>query len=683
MEALPLPFPSMASALFFQILLLFMSESESTTMRNDCSTTAFVRTDPIVNPNGLGPHVHTFFGSNQVAPSTTWADLRNATRTSCEWVENKSLYWAPSVYRVVNGQYILHRDFTHTAYYNWETGVTRSFPNGFRMIAGGDPAIYPTKQEIMGAGCGTGLLPTQVCSELEITLIMPECWDGVNLDSPDHRSHVAYPTNNEIPENGMGTCPASHPVPIPRIRIFYRLNNYPGGQHVFSDGTQYIHADYFFGWDQYQLQSIMDQCTNPHYSADQAECPGLTTAQATTEIIENTDYITTEPIDNVNYLPGFGPTGSPVVGPPTTAHPTTVPSTQNPVLAAPPPPTGTPSTTQPSVEGATYNPTSTRPTYTPTSAHPTAEGYTYGPSTTQPTVEGANPTTCPSQLSPTTSPTSRPEVYLRISGMTLASVGYNNSLIFLMPLSYDILEFVDAEFRNNTKSVIGRLVGVPTTAIEITYRAGSVVATVIFTSPSNGRTPTTIAAELVSIGSEQLSQELGVNLVVTSNIPNSPSASENDSDDNNLPMLIGIVVVGVVVLGLISWGAWRCFGQHRDGWETRKSSIEMKIRSKQFEIKGMQKEAAAAGTSSVPNTPAGISTPGGITVGDTTVVRNSSSNANLGATHTSNQAQTPASARGGELAAAWTRHFDDDTGRPYWWNSATGESTWNNPTLKI
>jgi uncharacterized protein DUF1996 len=40
------------------------------------------------------------------------------------------------------------------------------------------------------------------------------CWDGKNLDSPDHKSHVAYPQATF--ETG-GTCPTSHPVKIPQI----------------------------------------------------------------------------------------------------------------------------------------------------------------------------------------------------------------------------------------------------------------------------------------------------------------------------------------------------------------------------------------------------------------------------------------------------------------------------------
>jgi hypothetical protein len=41
------------------------------------------------------------------------------------------------------------------------------------------------------------------------------CWDGVNLDSADHSSHVSYPVNGTF-EAGA-PCPATHPVPIPQL----------------------------------------------------------------------------------------------------------------------------------------------------------------------------------------------------------------------------------------------------------------------------------------------------------------------------------------------------------------------------------------------------------------------------------------------------------------------------------
>ena len=53
--------------------------------------------------------------------------------------------------------------------------------------------------------------PKGVCAEgIMSSLRFPTCWDGKNLDSPDHMSHMSYPETGTF-ESG-GPCPASHPV---------------------------------------------------------------------------------------------------------------------------------------------------------------------------------------------------------------------------------------------------------------------------------------------------------------------------------------------------------------------------------------------------------------------------------------------------------------------------------------
>jgi hypothetical protein len=53
--------------------------------------------------------------------------------------------------------------------------------------------------------------PNRKCAEgIMTSLRFPTCWDGTNLDSPDHTSHMAYPETGTF-ESG-GPCPATHPV---------------------------------------------------------------------------------------------------------------------------------------------------------------------------------------------------------------------------------------------------------------------------------------------------------------------------------------------------------------------------------------------------------------------------------------------------------------------------------------
>jgi hypothetical protein len=101
--------------------------------------------------------------------------------------------------------------------------------------------------------------PTDRCDELEVSMRLPNCWDGVNLgDKPPHTNHVAYAEDSQFD----GDCPESHPIKIPQIQFFFRIMDYDGGWHTFSDMTGVFHADYVSGWDSTFLQQVLDNCSN-------------------------------------------------------------------------------------------------------------------------------------------------------------------------------------------------------------------------------------------------------------------------------------------------------------------------------------------------------------------------------------------------------------------------------------
>jgi hypothetical protein len=79
----------------------------------------------------------------------------------------------------------------------------------------------------------------------------PGCWDGQNIDSANHRSHVAFA------DAGTGACPAGF-VAIPQLRISisydippdvqakgqYALDSFPEENHnPFSDHNDYINVN--------------------------------------------------------------------------------------------------------------------------------------------------------------------------------------------------------------------------------------------------------------------------------------------------------------------------------------------------------------------------------------------------------------------------------------------------------
>ncbi len=56
-------------------------------------------------------------------------------------------------------------------------------------------------------------------SEMEISISVQECWDGVNLDSPDHKSHVAF----RLGEAEDAPCPATHSEKIAPLGLLFQV----------------------------------------------------------------------------------------------------------------------------------------------------------------------------------------------------------------------------------------------------------------------------------------------------------------------------------------------------------------------------------------------------------------------------------------------------------------------------
>lgn len=172
-----------------------------------------------------------------------------STCTTCTFSEDFSNYWTAVLYfRSRNGTYKrvpqMGNEFLEqqngglTVYYippyDGHTNVT-AFRPGFRMLVG-DPTLRTdtnttTSRSISyrcfeknwgqidtypGGGNDTRNFPSVPCpGGIRVNNFFPTCWDGVNLDSPDHKTHVSFPESGLF-ETG-GPCPKTHPVKIPQV----------------------------------------------------------------------------------------------------------------------------------------------------------------------------------------------------------------------------------------------------------------------------------------------------------------------------------------------------------------------------------------------------------------------------------------------------------------------------------
>ncbi|KAM7184301.1 protein of unknown function (DUF1996) domain containing protein [Rhypophila sp. PSN 637] len=324
------------------IALALMVSGADALLRFSCSQLVVERLDPLVNPGSApSPHLHQIVGGNafniSMDPKTPPPSL--ATCTTCTFADDFSNYWTAVLYfKARNGSY--HRvpqkpnvGFEQatggmTIYYTPYIGSTKSsvtaFQPGFRMLIGQQGGrtleeaqkyrqlTYTCLKDPMTRTGETKDMPTQPCpAGIMSNVRFPTCWDGKNLDSPDHTSHIAYPSSGTFESNGP--CPSTHPVKIPQL--FYEViwDTTPfndkalwpekSGQQPFvwsqGDSTGYgSHGDYVFGWKDNALQKAMD--TNCNINCPQLKSQSIAVGN---KCVKQTQV--KETIDGwVDHLPG-------------------------------------------------------------------------------------------------------------------------------------------------------------------------------------------------------------------------------------------------------------------------------------------------------------------------------------------------------------------------------------------
>jgi len=264
----------------------------------NCHALTIQRSDPIVNPGVPGTHTHSVIGGNAFRRTMPGRFAENATKTTCDKALDHSNYWVPSLYHFRSDNMWELVPWTHAAVYylkracNYDPNLNHcdgdnafqlAFPYGFRMVAG-DPGRRTQNSSVfeqkgINMVCLGGNQPEQPgfpkgkCDAIRAQVFFPSCWNGKDLDTPDHKSHVAYPYKGDY---NTGVCPASHPVAIFSIfyEFFFETKQIPDwNRFAFScgDPTAYgYHGDFIMGWtDRDKLQVAHQYCSGG------ANCPTL------------------------------------------------------------------------------------------------------------------------------------------------------------------------------------------------------------------------------------------------------------------------------------------------------------------------------------------------------------------------------------------------------------------------
>jgi len=299
----------------------------------NCAPLTIVRSDPIISPGIPSAHVHAVIGGNNFNRSMVGTYFAiNATKTTCNKAVDHSNYWVPQLYHYdTNTKMYSIVEFQGSAHYyqrracDYAPGLTKCdpdfvpmfFPYGFRMLAGdptrrtqnnSDPAQRAIDIVCLGGNYPEGGgFPKAPCGQFRAQVYFPSCWNGKDLDPPDHMSHMAYPAIGDF--NG-GVCPQSHPKAL--ISLFYEFffntgaygNDYTHFAFANGDPTGFgYHGDFIMGWtDRDAAQNAFFTCINA------ADCPTLGNQQPTTYPLLNPS-----PVENIGLngpiaaLPGNNP----------------------------------------------------------------------------------------------------------------------------------------------------------------------------------------------------------------------------------------------------------------------------------------------------------------------------------------------------------------------------------------
>lgn len=244
----------------------------------DCPISHFSSDDPIVFPKEPGAsHRHAFYGNPTTDASSTTGSLL-ASASTCQRgfrSADRSAYWIPSLYRKTPDGTVrevrLSSDDQHLSAYYRRTGgpigvKVSPFPKGLRMLAGDPHATRPQDTADVAWRCNgdgrdpqAGIPNCTAGTILQAFVFFPDCWDGRNLDSPDHRSHMA------LSQGDRGSCPSTHPVKLPQLSFEVTFNLPPvlGATYQLSSGGQYsLHGDFFAAWDDRVQSALVNSCLN-------------------------------------------------------------------------------------------------------------------------------------------------------------------------------------------------------------------------------------------------------------------------------------------------------------------------------------------------------------------------------------------------------------------------------------
>lgn len=244
-----------------------------------CTPSHMSNDDPIVYPNQPGAaHHHTFYGNTSTNYASDVANMANIGNSTCKGgLANRSAYWVPSMIDTTTHKAVVPA----LAIFYYKTGRTPAGlinvpPKGLRMLTGNGKATseltstanYTCLGRTPAYGWKRSIPVCNPGETMQMKVEFPQCWDGKNLDSPDHKAHMAF-TNRFL--TTANKCPATHPMAIPDISVNFNYKTVLGvdmskwrlsSDNYSGPGGYSAHGDWINAWNPTVITNIVNNCLN-------------------------------------------------------------------------------------------------------------------------------------------------------------------------------------------------------------------------------------------------------------------------------------------------------------------------------------------------------------------------------------------------------------------------------------
>lgn len=266
-----------------------------------CKPSHLAYDDPIVFPGQKGrAHLHMFFGNTLADANSDYESLRTTGGSTCNNALNRSAYWIPAL---LNGRgQVLMPDLISIYYKRLPKSHPDcqlgkgciGLPRGLRFVFGRTMSGGSRDHSYFGCdnpnAADTGRFDTlveaaKVCpvgAKIGALVSAPACWNGTELDSPDHRSHMAHLIRDN---RGAEVCPASHPYRLPTFTLaawfpvdetldrsgntstdlatWHFSSDRMAGMPAQVSGMTF-HADWYGAWDDDTMATWIANCIDKH-----------------------------------------------------------------------------------------------------------------------------------------------------------------------------------------------------------------------------------------------------------------------------------------------------------------------------------------------------------------------------------------------------------------------------------